>query len=105
MDYNGGYVISRHRSLAPMTSEVEIELRKVTAKFGVNYDELCISDNTHCVEWINCFMCHFKVYFSLKNVISQSISPKYRQVGGEYLFSGLAKKVTIGKKSTIFVLS
>jgi hypothetical protein len=50
VDYNGGYVISRHRNLDPITPEIEAEFRKVTERFGVNYDELCVSDNNHCIE-------------------------------------------------------
>ena len=50
VDYNGGYVISRHRNLDLITPEIESEFRKVTQRFGVNYDELCVSDNNHCIE-------------------------------------------------------
>ena len=52
LNYAGGFVLSRHKSLSFLTPEIETQLREATAKFGVNYDDLCISDNTHCKEWM-----------------------------------------------------
>ena len=50
LHYNGGFVVSRHRSLDYLTEEVELQLREATAKFGMDYDGLCVSDNTNCPE-------------------------------------------------------
>jgi hypothetical protein len=48
LDYNGGFVISRHRSLGMLPADVEVELREAAERFGINYDTLCESDNTLC---------------------------------------------------------
>jgi len=48
MKYNGAYVLSRKRSLAEMPADVEVEMRKAVAKFHMDYDAMCESDNTAC---------------------------------------------------------
>jgi len=50
LDYNGGFVVSRSRTEEGMPAEVEAELRRVATSFGVDYDAMCIPDNTLCIE-------------------------------------------------------
>ena len=40
--------LSRKRSLAEMPADVEVEMRKAVAKFHMDYDAMCESDNTAC---------------------------------------------------------
>jgi hypothetical protein len=46
--YNGGLLVSKHRSMALIPPEVEAELRLATARFGMDYDAMCESDNSNC---------------------------------------------------------
>lgn len=46
--YNGAFIISRHQTLSMMSPEIENEFRIATAKYGLDFDEMCISDNTKC---------------------------------------------------------
>ena len=48
MDYNGAFVMSRHRSLDALPVDIEAEFRDVASRFGMDYDLMCISDNTNC---------------------------------------------------------
>ena len=48
MDYNGGIVFSRKRDEKGMPKKVVNEFKKISKKFGFEYDQLCISDNNHC---------------------------------------------------------
>ena len=43
-------MVSRKRNLNELTPEVEAELRIATEKFGLDYDGMCVSDNTNCKE-------------------------------------------------------
>ena len=48
LDYNGAFVLSRSKSHSGITRETETLFRDVARKHGVNYDEMCISDNSAC---------------------------------------------------------
>jgi hypothetical protein len=48
LDYNGGYVISHHRSLEMLPADVEVKLREAAERLGIDYDTLCESDNSLC---------------------------------------------------------
>jgi len=48
LDYAGGIVISRHRSAEDMPAEVEAEFKAAAAKFGLEWSNLCPSNNKHC---------------------------------------------------------
>lgn len=48
LDYNGGIVLSRHRTEKNIPSKVVEEFRQVAANYGLNYDDLCPSNNDHC---------------------------------------------------------
>ena len=50
LTYAGAFVVSRHQSLSMMTPEVESELRTAATKFGLDFDEMCVSENTPCKE-------------------------------------------------------
>ncbi|XP_023348717.1 violaxanthin de-epoxidase, chloroplastic [Eurytemora carolleeae] len=50
LDYNGGFVLSRTRTQNEMPSEIEEEFRRVAASLGVDYDAMCVTDNTLCEE-------------------------------------------------------
>jgi len=50
LDYSGAFVISRQRTLEGIPSQVEDEFRSVTAKFGLDYDSMCESNNLKCKE-------------------------------------------------------
>ena len=50
LQYSGAFVISRHRSLDKMSAEVETAFREATSNFGLDYDEMCISNNVNCPE-------------------------------------------------------
>ena len=62
--YNGGLLLSRHRNDANMPANVREELRKTASSFGLNFDDMCSSDNSWCPEsWHISF---FTVYFIIK---------------------------------------
>ena len=48
--YNGAFVITRERSLDGLASlpEVELELRAAAESLGIDFDAMCVSDNTNC---------------------------------------------------------
>ena len=48
IEYNGAFVISRQRSLDGIPKEVEEEFRKVAPQFSLDYDQMCVSDDTEC---------------------------------------------------------
>ena len=48
IQFNGAYIISRQRSLDNIPKEVEEEFRRVAPQFSLDYDQLCVSDNTKC---------------------------------------------------------
>lgn len=50
LNYNGAFVISRNRNLNELTPEVENELRVAAEKFGIDFDGMCVTDNTNCKE-------------------------------------------------------
>ena len=39
---------SNFRSLKDMPKSVEDRMRELTAQFGLDYDSLCVNDNTNC---------------------------------------------------------
>ncbi len=48
LDYNGAFIVSRQRNEDNLTPEVEAELRAATSAVGIDYDAMCVSDNTNC---------------------------------------------------------
>lgn len=48
LKYHGAFVVSRHRSLKMLPANVEVELRAAAERFGMNWDNMCESDNTLC---------------------------------------------------------
>ena len=44
----GAFVVSRNQNLNNLTEEIDQELRSAAEKFGIDYDAMCISDNTSC---------------------------------------------------------
>ena len=50
LKYNGAFVISRHQSLGKLTPEAEAGLREATSNFGLDFDEMCVSNNESCPE-------------------------------------------------------
>ena len=48
LKYNGAFVVSRQRNMLAITEEVENALRSEAARFGIAYDDMCVSDNTNC---------------------------------------------------------
>jgi len=48
LDYNGAFVLSRGRTQEGMLGETEAQFREVAMQHGVEYDEMCLSDNTQC---------------------------------------------------------
>jgi len=48
LNYGGAFVISRHRSLDTMPADVEAEFNQVASRFGLEYAQMCVSDNTNC---------------------------------------------------------
>ncbi len=49
-DFAGAFVYTRNRSLDALDDlpEVEAELRAAAESFGIDFDEMCVSDNTDC---------------------------------------------------------
>ena len=50
LEYNGGFVLSRTRTLDDISPETEALFRQVAVDHGVNYDDMCVTDNTDCPE-------------------------------------------------------
>lgn len=50
LNYNGGFVLSRSRTEAGMSPQTEAELRAVAIDLGVDYDSMCVTDNSACPE-------------------------------------------------------
>ena len=50
LDYNGAFVLSRGRTEEDMLEDTREEFRMVAEKHGVDYDAMCLSDNTLCPE-------------------------------------------------------
>jgi len=50
LTYNGGYVLSRNRNIDAMKPETEAVFRQLVADKGLDFDNMCLSDNTHCPE-------------------------------------------------------
>ncbi len=48
LEYNGAFIISRYRNLDPIPADVEAEFMNVASRFGMDYDMMCVSDNTNC---------------------------------------------------------
>ena len=49
-EYNGGLLLSRHRSDKSLSPESKAELQRVAKKFQLNFDDMCASNNEHCPE-------------------------------------------------------
>ena len=45
--YNGGLLLSRHRNDENMSQSVRDQLRNAASKFGLNFDNMCSSDNAN----------------------------------------------------------
>ena len=50
LDYNGAFLLSRGRTEAGLPAEAEAAFREVAARHGVDWDSMCVSDNTQCPE-------------------------------------------------------
>ena len=50
LDYNGAFVLSRGRTEEGMQPGTLAEFQAVAAKHGVEWNSMCISDNTNCPE-------------------------------------------------------
>merc|ERR1719348_1204658 len=50
LEYNGAFVLSRTRTAAGMSAEEEAAFRAVASAHGIDYDAMCLSDNTACPE-------------------------------------------------------
>jgi len=48
LNYNGAFVVSRTRTQENMSEETEAEFRRIAEKFGIDYDAMCLTDNTSC---------------------------------------------------------
>ena len=46
--FAGAFVVSRNQNLNNLSVEIDQELRIAAEKFGIDYDAMCISDNTSC---------------------------------------------------------
>ena len=46
--FAGAFVVSRNQNLNNLPEEIDQELRSAAEKFGIDYDAMCISDNTSC---------------------------------------------------------
>ena len=47
-EYNGGLLLSRHRSDKHLSTNSRAELQRVAKKFQLNFDEMCASNNEWC---------------------------------------------------------
>ena len=47
-EYNGGFLLSRHRSGSALSNEAQQELRRVAKKFHLEFDEMCKTNNEWC---------------------------------------------------------
>ena len=47
-EYNGGLLLSRHRSDKSLTPESRAELQRVAKKYNLNFDDMCASNNDWC---------------------------------------------------------
>ena len=45
LKYNGAFVISRYQNLDQLAPETEVKLREAASNFGIDYDEMCVSNN------------------------------------------------------------
>jgi len=50
LDYNGAFLLSRGRTEEGIEADSLAEFQAVAAKHGVDWDSMCISDNTNCPE-------------------------------------------------------
>jgi len=50
LKYNGAFLLSRTRTQEGMSEEVEKVLKEVASKHDINYDSMCLTDNTSCPE-------------------------------------------------------
>jgi len=50
LEYNGAFVLSRTRTAEGMSAEEEAAFRAVASAQGIDYDAMCLSDNTACPE-------------------------------------------------------
>jgi len=48
LNYNGAFVLSRGRTLSGINPDTESEFRRIAKNHGVDYDAMCVSDNTEC---------------------------------------------------------
>ena len=48
LSYNGGIVLSRHRSDKNMPKKILDEFKGVAKKYGFTWDYMCANDNTAC---------------------------------------------------------
>jgi len=50
LNYNGAFVLSSTRTADAMTAEEEEAFRAIAAVHNIDYDAMCLSDNTQCPE-------------------------------------------------------
>ena len=50
LQYNGAFLLSRHRTAAGLQPAAEQQFREVLARHGLEWDAMCLSDNTDCPE-------------------------------------------------------
>jgi len=48
-DYNGILIISRERNGLGMPNRYKEEFKRVTSKFNIDYDEMCLNNNDNCI--------------------------------------------------------
>ena len=52
LDYNGGIVLSRHRNDEKMPQQTLNEFKNVADRYGLEWKDLCPSNNIHCPIWL-----------------------------------------------------
>jgi len=48
VNYNGAFVMSRNPSDGTLPSHLESEIRSVVAEYGLDLDDMCLTDSTQC---------------------------------------------------------
>ena len=48
LDYNGAFVLSRHRSDGTIPADLEPSIRTVLEKYGMNLDDMCLVNSSQC---------------------------------------------------------
>ena len=48
LEYNGAFVLSRHRSDGTLPADLEPTIRDVLVKYGMNLDNMCLVNSLEC---------------------------------------------------------